>query len=36
MKSLKPLRVRLNLSQKELGELLGVHVMTVSKWVTED
>jgi molybdopterin-binding protein len=32
MKSLKPLRVRLNLSQKELGELLGVHVMTVSKW----
>jgi molybdopterin-binding protein len=32
MKSLKPLRVRLNLSQKQLGELLGVHVMTVSKW----
>src|SRR4051794_15533499 len=32
MKSLKNLRVRLNLSQKELGELLGVHVMTVSKW----
>lgn len=32
MKSLKPLRVRLNLSQKELGELFGVHVMTVSKW----
>jgi molybdopterin-binding protein len=32
VKSLKPLRVRLNLSQKELGELFGVHVMTVSKW----
>jgi molybdopterin-binding protein len=32
MKSLKSLRVRLNLSQKDLGELLGVHVMTVSKW----
>src|SRR5262245_5127610 len=32
MKSLKPLRLRLNLSQKQLGELLGVHVMTVSKW----
>jgi molybdopterin-binding protein len=32
LKLLKPLRVRLNLSQKELGELLGVHVMTVSKW----
>jgi len=32
MRSLKPLRVRLGLSQKELGELLGVHVMTVSKW----
>lgn len=32
MKSLKPLRVRLNLSQAQLGELLGVHVMTVSKW----
>jgi molybdopterin-binding protein len=32
LKSLKPLRVRLNLSQKQLGELLGVHVMTVSKW----
>lgn len=30
--SLKPLRVRLNLSQRELGALLGVHVMTVSKW----
>ena len=32
MKSLKSLRLRLDLSQKELGELLGVHVMTVSKW----
>ncbi len=32
MKSLKPLRARLNLSQQELGKLLGVHVMTVSKW----
>jgi molybdopterin-binding protein len=32
MKYLKPLRERLNLSQKELGKLLGVHVMTVSKW----
>lgn len=32
MKSLKPLRVRLDLSQKELAKLLGVHVMTVSKW----
>jgi molybdopterin-binding protein len=32
VKDLKPLRMRLNLSQKELGELLGVHVMTVSKW----
>lgn len=32
MRSLKPLRQRLNLSQKQLGELLGVHVMTVSKW----
>jgi molybdopterin-binding protein len=32
VKSLKSLRARLNLSQKELGELLGVHVMTVSKW----
>jgi molybdopterin-binding protein len=32
MKSLKLLRERLNLSQKDLGELLGVHVMTVSKW----
>jgi len=32
VKSLKPLRLRLNLSQKQLGELLGVHVMTVSKW----
>src|ERR1700741_2906980 len=32
MKNLKPLRMRLNLSQKELGDLLGVHVMTVSKW----
>src|SRR5262249_8067540 len=32
MKSLKNLRARLDLSQKELGQLLGVHVMTVSKW----
>ena len=32
VKSLKPLRKRLNLSQKQLGDLLGVHVMTVSKW----
>lgn len=32
MKSLKPLRTRLDLSQAELGELLGVHAMTVSKW----
>lgn len=32
MKSLKPLRQRLNLSQQALAKLLGVHVMTVSKW----
>jgi molybdopterin-binding protein len=32
MKSIKALRSRLALSQKELGELFGVHVMTVSKW----
>jgi molybdopterin-binding protein len=32
MKSLKSLRQRLDLSQKQLGEMLGVHVMTVSKW----
>jgi molybdopterin-binding protein len=32
MEPLKSLRERLNLSQKELGDLLGVHVMTVSKW----
>lgn len=32
MKSLKALRTRLDVSQKELGALLGVHVMTVSKW----
>jgi molybdopterin-binding protein len=32
LKSIKSLRVRLDLSQKQLGELLGVHVMTVSKW----
>jgi len=32
VKSLKPLRLRLDLSQRQLGELLGVHEMTVSKW----
>src|SRR6187455_89076 len=32
MKSTKTLRLRLNLSQKDLAQLLGVHVMTVSKW----
>ena len=32
MKTLKPLRERLALSQKELAQILGVHVMTVSKW----
>jgi len=32
MRSLKTLRQRLNLSQRELGEILGVHVMTVSRW----
>jgi molybdopterin-binding protein len=32
VKQLKSLRLRLNLSQRQLGELLGVHVMTVSKW----
>ena len=32
MKTLKALRGRLDLSQKELGQLLGVHEMTVSKW----
>jgi molybdopterin-binding protein len=32
MQSVKALRQRLALSQKELGELLGVHLMTVSKW----
>lgn len=32
MRALKTLRARLGLTQKELGELLGVHVMTVSKW----
>ena len=32
MKTLKPLRERLALSQKDLAEILGVHVMTVSKW----
>jgi molybdopterin-binding protein len=32
MRSTKALRARLNLSQRELGDLLGVHVMTVSKW----
>lgn len=32
MKSVKSSRTRLGLSQKQLGELLGVHVMTVSKW----
>src|SRR5258706_7172184 len=32
MQSVKALRLRLNLSQKDLGELLGIHVMTVSKW----
>lgn len=30
--STKALRERLNLSQKALAELLGVHAMTVSKW----
>lgn len=32
MRSLKSLRARLNLTQKELGELVGAHAMTVSKW----
>jgi molybdopterin-binding protein len=32
MKSLKNLRTRLDLTQKELGELVGAHTMTVSKW----
>lgn len=32
MKSLKKLRERLDLTQKELGELVGAHTMTVSKW----
>jgi molybdopterin-binding protein len=32
MEPIKTLRARLDLSQKDLGELLGVHVMTVSKW----
>lgn len=32
MKSVKSLRTRLALSQKQLAELLGVHLMTVSKW----
>lgn len=32
MNSLKSLRQRLDLSQKAMGELLGVHVMTISKW----
>jgi molybdopterin-binding protein len=32
MKSLKPLRRKLELSQQQLAQLLGVHVMTVSKW----
>lgn len=32
MKALKPLRRRLNLSQQELAQLVGVHAMTVSKW----
>jgi len=32
LKSVQALRARLDLSQKELGALLGVHVMTVSKW----
>jgi molybdopterin-binding protein len=32
MKSLKNLRSRLRVTQKELGELVGAHAMTVSKW----
>lgn len=31
-RSPRSLRLRLELSQKELAELLGVHAMTVSKW----
>lgn len=30
--ALKKLRARLGVSQRDLGELLGVHAMTVSKW----
>ncbi len=30
--SLRNLRKRLRLSQAELGQLVGVHAMTVSKW----
>src|SRR5690242_13718873 len=32
MRALKDLRRRLDVSQKELAELVGVHAMTVSKW----
>lgn len=32
MKSLKNIRTRLNLTQKELGDIVGAHTMTVSKW----
>lgn len=32
MKSIKALRKRLGLSQKDLAELVGVHTMTVSRW----
>ncbi len=31
-RTLKALRSRLDVSQKELGEMVGVHAMTVSKW----
>jgi DNA-binding transcriptional regulator YiaG len=33
-KRLKLLRKRLKLTQKELGERLGVHVVTVTRWET--
>jgi molybdopterin-binding protein len=31
-KSIRTLRTKLDVSQKELAELVGVHAMTVSKW----
>jgi type I restriction enzyme M protein len=33
-KRLKALRRRLKLTQKELGEKIGVHVVTVTRWET--